>query len=219
MRYSLIEPIPEIFAAAEKLNQAFESLLLGQKSKAATLFAEADDPIIWSFTDQAWGKGCKDRFGFKIVADAPPLLALKDRPLPRMPSAECRKEALARDGFHCRFCGMPVIDARVRRLAHDLFPEAVGWGRSNTEQHAAFQCMWLQFDHILPNSRGGTSSLENIVVTCAPCNFGRMQTTLEEADLYHPLHVPRQKKWNGYEGWDGLENYSSQIRRNAQKRV
>lgn len=217
MRNSLIEPIPEIFVAARKLQQAFEAQLAGRTDVAAKFFADADDPTIWAFTDQAWGKGCQARFGFKTVPGAPNLFPLNDRPLPRMPTATCKKEVLARDGFHCRFCGMPVIEAKIRRLAHALQPEAVRWGHSNTEQHAAFQCMWLQFDHLLPNSRGGTSSLENIVVTCAPCNFGRMQTTLDEADLYHPLNMPRSAKWDGHDSWDGLENYAIKLKSRSAK--
>jgi 5-methylcytosine-specific restriction endonuclease McrA len=212
MRNSLITPIPEIFVAAKTLQQAFDAHIEGRPDEAARFFAEADDPAIWAFTDQAWGKGCKDRFSFKTDPNAPKLLPLKDRPLPRMPSAACRKEVLARDGFHCRFCSMPVIDAKIRRLAHELYPESVRWGRSNTEQHAAFQCMWLQYDHILPNSRGGASSLENIVVACAPCNFSRMQTTLDEADLYHPLEEPRVAKWDGHTSWDGLEYYARKLK-------
>ena len=43
--------------------------------------------------------------------------------------------------------------------------------------------MWLQFDHLLPNQGGGDSKLDNVVVTCAPCNFGRMDHTLEEVGL------------------------------------
>jgi len=65
--------------------------------------------------------------------------------------------------------------------------------------------LWLQFDHILPNSRGGDSSLGNIVIACAACNFGRMQTTLEEAQLVHPLAHAPPIVWDRYGEWDGLE--------------
>jgi 5-methylcytosine-specific restriction endonuclease McrA len=66
----------------------------------------------------------------------------------------------------------------------------------------------MQFDHVLPNSRGGPSTLDNVVVTCAPCNFGRMETTLEEARLVHPLSRPTPRKWDGFKRWQGLENFS-----------
>jgi len=64
--------------------------------------------------------------------------------------------------------------------------------------------MWLQFDHLVPNERGGTSDLDNVVVTCAPCNFGRMQLTVEEVGLENPLARPIAANWRNFEQWDGL---------------
>lgn len=124
-----------------------------------------------------------------------------------MPTTATRSAVLERDGFHCRFCGLPVIPSLVRQLIRQAYPDALSWGASNASQHAAFQCMWLQFDHILPNSRGGASTCDNIVVTCAPCNFGRMETTLEEAMLANPLSRPTPKKWDGFDAWDGLGSF------------
>jgi len=33
------------------------------------------------------------------------------------------------------------------------------------------------------HSRGGDNSFENMVITCAPCNYARMEFTLEELGL------------------------------------
>ena len=87
------------------------------------------------------------------------------------------------------------------------YPGAVNWGPTNDSQHAAFQCMWLQFDHILPNGRGGDSSLGNIVIACAACNFGRMDATLAEAQLFDPLTLDPPVCWDGHAAWDGLERF------------
>ena len=48
------------------------------------------------------------------------------------------------------------------------YRDALPWGRTNTGQHAAFQCLWLQFDHVLPHSRGGPTDLDNLIITCGP---------------------------------------------------
>ncbi len=82
------------------------------------------------------------------------------------------------------------------------YPKELRWGTTNPEQHAAFQCMWLQYDHILPHSRGGDNSLENMIITCAPCNYGRSEYTLEEVGLIDPRTVPVQ-----HTVWDGLERF------------
>ena len=60
--------------------------------------------------------------------------------------------------------------------------------------------MWLQYDHLLPHSRGGNNDLNNLVITCAPCNFGRMEYTLAEVGIKNPLKTEKIKSnWNGLE--------------------
>jgi len=203
-RQYLFEPIDEIFQAAALLSDAADAHLAGDRQQAEQLLKRADDAIIWDFTDFAWGKRGR-RHHQLVMSNHPPKLPLTLRPVPRMPTAEVRRHMLERDGHHCRFCGIPVIDPRIRKLLSALYPNAVPWGRMNKDQHAALQCLWLQFDHIIPNARGGDSSLENMVITCAPCNFSRMDLTIEEAGLAHPLSHPTPVKWAGFESWDGLE--------------
>jgi 5-methylcytosine-specific restriction endonuclease McrA len=205
MRRSLVEPPEYIFHAASRLLEAADHHLNGNFKAAEQLFADANAPAVLAYTDEAWGKGAKAKYAFVTVPGSPPHLPLADRPKPRMPGAAIRRAVVERDGYHCRFCGIPVVDKYIRRRLALRYPKAVPWGSTNQTQHAAFQCMWLQFDHILPNSRGGESTLENIVVACAPCNFGRMQTTLEEARLQHPLETEAPPTWSYHSVWDGLE--------------
>lgn len=179
--------------------------MAGDSRMAARLIKAADNPVVRAFTEAAWGAGGKERHSFITLADAPPTLARAARPLPRMPTRDTQKAVVLRDGYHCRFCGLPVIQPSVRALLHRAYPDVLGWGFTNLSQHAAFQCLWLQFDHVLPNSRGGASTLDNVIVTCTPCNFGRMETTLREALLIDPLSRPTPKKWDGFNDWDGLE--------------
>jgi 5-methylcytosine-specific restriction endonuclease McrA len=207
LRRSLCTPIPEIFDAAKWLLKALEYHGSGDFEGARTCLRQANDNKVRAYTDHAWGKGAGGRYGFVRNAASPPYFSLSDRPKPRMPTSATRKAVIARDGYHCRFCGIPVIDPAVRKLVMRTFPDAVTWGSTNASQHAAFQCMWLQFDHVLPNSRGGDSSLENIFITCGPCNFGRMDATIEEAGLMHPLASEPLVVWEFHDSWDGLEQF------------
>jgi hypothetical protein len=120
----------------------------------------------------------------------------------RMPTPEEKRALHERDGYHCRFCSIPVIRKEIRRRMIAVYPEEAVWGRKNAEQHAALQAMWAQYDHILPHSRGGTNDLSNMVVTCAPCNFGRMEFTLEEVGLADPREREPVRS-----AWDGLERF------------
>jgi 5-methylcytosine-specific restriction endonuclease McrA len=52
------------------------------------------------------------------------------------------------------------------------------WSDVAANQHTFFQAANLQYDHILPHARDSASTLENMVVTCAVCNYGRMSLTL-----------------------------------------
>jgi len=210
LRRSLCQPIPQVFAAAENILSAANRHLNGDFAGAESDLRKANDPEVWAYTDQAWGKGAAVRYEFLKLVEAPPRLAFADRPIPRMADVTTRKAVLARDGYHCRFCGIPVIDGRLRQKFKAAYPAAVSWGATNVSQHAGFQCMWLQFDHILPNGRGGESSLNNIVVACAACNFGRMDATLEEARLIDPLSVDPPVAWKYHAVWDGLEQFAQQ---------
>jgi len=117
-----------------------------------------------------------------------------------MPILAEKNQLLVRDGYHCRFCGIPLVRKEVREQIRKLFPQIQIWGDKITECHAALQAMWLQYDHLLPHSRGGNSSLDNLLITCAPCNYARMSFTLEEVGLADP-----RKREPVRSTWDGLE--------------
>jgi hypothetical protein len=204
MRSCLREPIDAIFEAADLLDQATTAHLDGRRADAESLIRRADMPAIAEWTESIWGKTSPE-IHWRLEQDSPlPCLGNAERPLPRMPNRETERRIVMRDGYHCRFCNIPVIPVEVRRKLVQLYPRAARWGRRNSEQHAALQCMWLQFDHIVPNQRGGESSFENIVVTCAPCNFGRMENTIEEMGLLHPLEPRDTARWVEHATWDGL---------------
>ena len=207
MRHCLLEPIGEIYEAAEKLTQAVEAHLQLEFDQAAHLIQQANSPAIWHWTDRIWGKKSPEIHSFRMMPNSPPRLAMHERPRPRMPDKATQELVIQRDGYHCKFCGIPVIRPQVRQAMSRSYPEALPWGRSNDTQHAAFQCMWLQFDHLLPNTRGGTSDAENILVTCAPCNFGRMEWTIEEAGILDPRQRFIADHWVNFGKWRGLEEF------------
>ena len=193
------EPIPEIFDAVRYLDAAVSAHLRGHRNIAEELFSLANDPKVWAWTDSIWGK--KSPY---VNVNKQPNLHSGPKIEARMPTAAQKNELLRRDGFHCRFCGIPVIRAEIRKTLHHLYPNSVPWGKTNASQHAAFQCMWAQYDHVVPHSSGGTNDLKNLVVTCAACNFGKMEYTLEELGLMDPRQfTPVQSQWDGLERING----------------
>ena len=72
----------------------------------------------------------------------------KAKTLRREMSGPLRFEVLARDGYHCRYCGASA---------------------SETPLHV---------DHIVPVVEGGTNELGNLITACRDCNLGKSDSTL-----------------------------------------
>ena len=201
LRYCLREPIPEIEIAARRLEEAVGAHLRGERDAAEELFHQADDKIVWDWLDSVWGKATVYNQPRRVTT-YPPALPRDQRARPRDATGETKRLIHQRDGYYCRFCKMPVIRTKVRVAIHKEYPKAVPWEGTNATQHAAFQCMWAQYDHIVPHARGGRSDLENIYLTCAACNYGLQIYLLEDFYLFHPiLHAPRQGNWGGLENF------------------
>ena len=73
--------------------------------------------------------------------------------------------------------------------------------RKNILRRDRFRCQYcgsrdrLTVDHVLPKSRGGRDSWENLVAACTPCNNRKGNRTPEEANMllarkpFRPTHV------------------------------
>jgi 5-methylcytosine-specific restriction endonuclease McrA len=75
-----------------------------------------------------------------------------------------RANIYARDKYSCQYCG------------------------------SAFNSDELTFDHVIPVSRGGAKTWENIVTSCIDCNRKKGGQTPEEAGM-HLIHKPTEPKW------------------------
>ena len=74
---------------------------------------------------------------------------------------------------------------------------SVAFTRFNLFLRDEFCCQYcgargdLTFDHVVPRSKGGITSWENVVAACSPCNLRKANRTPAEADM--PLrHEPRR---------------------------
>ncbi|MBL8724759.1 MAG: HNH endonuclease [Planctomycetes bacterium] len=88
----------------------------------------------------------------------------------RVPSHEApftRRNLFLRDDFTCQYCG-----------------------RRCTSDH-------LSVDHVLPRSRGGTTSWENCVLACVSCNARKADRTIKEVGL-RLLRPPVRPRWTPY---------------------
>ena len=91
----------------------------------------------------------------------PSVIALKEYVHAARHPAFTRFNVFLRDRFTCQYCARP-------HSSHDL-----------------------TFDHVIPRSRGGRTTWENIVTACARCNLTKGGRTPREAHM-HPLHTPHR---------------------------
>ncbi len=205
-RECLRKPIPETFEAAMLLDRAVAHHMAGNRSEAVRLVLQTDREDIRAFTESLWGSRAAnpDQPMYIRWRSVPglPEPAEGDLDRKRKPNRSDEHAIVARWGRHCVYCGVPVIRNAIPKALQAAYPDLRIWGPSNrnAEQHAAFQLMWMQFDHVVPHSRGGRTDVENVVVTCAPCNYGKGDCMLEELGLSDPRLRPAART-----SWDGLE--------------
>lgn len=208
-------PIPEVYEAASLLKEAVDAHLRGDAKAAKVALRAADIPAIRTWSTPL-GIGVAKHHLYR-PGDLPPVLPKDKRFQPRLAGTDLKRDLVARDGHHCRFCGVPLIRAEVRKLLSKLYPKEVPWAPYDVEgQHAAFYPMWLQYDHVVVHSRGGETTMENVVVACGVCNFARDRFMLEQVGVSDPRTHVRLPTWGGRLDWDGLEGLLPETKRLSQ---
>lgn len=203
LRHCLRPPIPEIAVAAGLLKYAVTAHIEGNFSEAARFLEQANMPKIMEWAYSLAGKHSEyNTPRFRLGSHSKIPIALREKR--RMPSSDDKQKLHEIYGYHCCFCGTPVIRTQVRNRLLSLYSNAIPWeGKKEIAKHAAIYVMVAQYDHVVPHSRGGGNDLKNIVLTCLPCNYGRNGFTLEEMGLFDPR--TRKRVECVVSDWDGLE--------------
>jgi len=89
---------------------------------------------------------------------------------------------------------LPSVVCLKSYVAQDRPP---AFTRFNLFLRDSFSCQYcsagadLTFDHVIPRSRGGRTTWENIVTACSRCNLAKGGRTPREAQM-HPHRLPRR---------------------------
>jgi 5-methylcytosine-specific restriction endonuclease McrA len=116
-------------------------------------------------------RGMRAWFEMNVDGSDPDLLVVKMPAVIRLLGTLGRKKmvkfsrinVLTRDNFTCQYCGQRKAVAE------------------------------LNYDHVIPRSRGGKTVWENIVAACYPCNGNKRNRTPEEAGMYLRTRPVRPK--------------------------
>ncbi len=102
-----------------------------------------------------------------------------------------KAEVIARDGveFHAERISVPCPS--VIRLVHYVrvpYRSRVPLSRRSVFARDGHRCQYCDrpaenLDHVVPRSRGGEHSWENVVASCRPCNSRKENRLLSETDL------------------------------------
>lgn len=169
-------------------NVANKSVLLLNASYEALAFAPMRKAVKLVVKGRA---DVTDHLGYEIHSGImfPTVVKLRSQVhVPFRKHTLSRKAILMRDRYRCQYCGV------------------------------RFSPSVLTLDHIIPRSKGGRDSFENLVCACGPCNRKKSDKTLEESGmtlLHRPrassVHTPRfmlrslaaeEKSWQKYLYYD-----------------
>lgn len=90
--------------------------------------------------------------------------------------------------FEFRLPSVVSLKTFVKPSRHPAFT------RFNVFLRDRFQCQYcgsredLTFDHLVPRSKGGQTTWENVVTACSPCNLRKANKTVGEAGMVLHMH-------------------------------
>ena len=98
-----------------------------------------------------------------------------------------------------RVFSLPAV-IRLAVFIRKPFLDRVAFNKKNILRRDGYTCQYcnrrgerLTVDHVLPRSRGGRSTWDNVVTCCGPCNLRKGDRLTTEIDM-HPRTKPRPPK-------------------------
>ena len=131
-----------------------------------------------------------------IGLEKPPEVPFNFRDPERSPN-KLELQVFQRDNYRCRYCGSRLIPSEfMKKLSEKLDSPVFRNGRTNRERHGIFHLTKPVADHVVPWRLGGRTSLENLVSSCPPCNYGKDGYTLEQLGIEDPFSHQIKSDWN-----------------------
>jgi len=104
-------------------------------------------------------------------------------------------EVFERDNYHCRYCGIRLFSKSF--LKSGIF-ELGQNGKRNIDRHGIYMITFPVADHVHPWTQKGETTIDNLVSSCGPCNYGKNNYTIKDLEIQNPFENPIQNKF-----WDG----------------
>jgi 5-methylcytosine-specific restriction endonuclease McrA len=199
-------PYPSKFERSiDLLHAAASAVAIGEegKSEAQSLIGQMDD-----FEMRTWFDDLAQNAG-KVRLEI-----LGQKPNPQMgkssirrPSKKLELSIIARDGFHCRYCGIRIVpNDQLKNLQSlvgymTLPNRSRAYGRTkNSDIHGIWLMTRATVDHVEPVASGAVdvNREDNLVASCWSCNYAKWRYTIGDLRLDHPKCRPvKLTHWRG----------------------
>ena len=119
----------------------------------------------------------------------------------KTPSRTLKKQVFLRDGYRCRYCQTRVLDFKVLQEMEKLVGRENFRASADTNElrHGVTFFFRATADHVVPLTRGGQTTLDNLVTACWNCNIGKLNALLSQMRVEDPINHPTEEKLK----WDG----------------
>lgn len=185
---------------------AFEDFINGNKAGCLEALATIRDYEITEWFIEHGQMSGRHR---NLVLGIPkPKLVSEEKRDPTRSPQKYQYEVFERDSYHCRYCGIRLIDQKamklfIKKLSFKKFQR----GSTNLTTHGIIHATWPVADHVIPWNIGGRTNPENLVSSCASCNYGKDGYTCEQLGISDPFGRPPKS-----DGWSGLSNYIPELK-------
>lgn len=103
----------------------------------------------------------------------------------------------ARDNYTCRYCGVRTISLQVMTAVSELYPDIYlfhpHWKYEKTDR--SFSEYSTSLEHIVPLSRRGKNDRDNLLTTCAWCNYSKNNALASEVGWQ--IRPISEAQWDG----------------------
>ncbi|MFZ9629341.1 MAG: HNH endonuclease [Ilumatobacteraceae bacterium] len=116
-----------------------------------------------------------------------------------------KADLVADDGTALHSAHLVVMSPSVVRLRYHVrvpYQRRTSLSRRAVFARDEFTCQYCggyadSIDHVVPRSRGGQNTWENVAAACRPCNLRKRDRTPTEAgmNLFRPPRAPRGEAW------------------------